>query len=268
PFAVKGAAHITSVSEGTNDGILRRYKKLKRSDFTALPFGGEPEVFDYLNKKPSAGILGISNGTFKLVYTGAMWEAAYPVLDCFLDALKLMKERNPDLFAKIKVHFIGTTYRPDASGHFQVLPRADAKSVSEVISETPERLPFLDALRSLLQADGLLILGSVEPHYTASRLLPYIHSKRPLFALFHKESDGSKLLEQSSAGTLLKYSAESLNLIVEDVYSTLVRFIERKGLNERNINLDLIEQNSAKSLTAKLALVFDRVAQQERVAEL
>src|SRR5204862_412557 len=54
PFAVKRAAHVTSVSEGTNTGILKRYKNLKESDFTAIPIGGEPEVFQYLQSRDSA----------------------------------------------------------------------------------------------------------------------------------------------------------------------------------------------------------------------
>src|SRR5205814_1003505 len=149
------------------------------------------EVFQYLQSRESASESNHADGRYRLVYLGAMWDAAMPVLDSFLDALKLLKARNQDLYSKLKVSFIGTSYRPDARGYYQVLPRAKEKGIDDIVDESPERLPFLQALRTLTQSDGLLMLGSIEPHYTASRLLPYIHSRRPIFALFHKASDSA-----------------------------------------------------------------------------
>jgi len=266
PLAVRRAAHITSVSEGTNAGILRRYKNLRESDFTAIPIGGEPEVFQYLNtSKPTTGS-NHANGSFRLVYLGAMWEAAMPVLDSFLEAVKLLKARREDLYSKLKVSFIGTSYRPDARGYYQVLSQAQEKGVEDVVDESPERLPFLEALRTLTRADGLLMLGSIEPHYTASRLLPYIHSKRPIFALFHRKSDSADLLSKSNAGMLVSYDNDIQSAPkIEQIYSSLAEFLSQNG-GPGPVTWDIVDRYSAKELTKILASIFDGVAGSSRRA--
>ncbi len=46
----------------------------------------------------------------------------------------------------------------------------------------------LEALNVLIQSDGLRVLGSDEPHYTASRIFPKLLAQRPLFGLYHTAS--------------------------------------------------------------------------------
>ncbi len=46
----------------------------------------------------------------------------------------------------------------------------------------------LEALNVLIQSDGLLVLGSDEPHYTASRIFPMLLTQRPLLGLYHTAS--------------------------------------------------------------------------------
>ena len=48
------------------------------------------------------------------------------------------------------------------------------------------RLDYLDALSVLTHASGILLLGSSERHYTASKLYPALLARRPLLALFHE----------------------------------------------------------------------------------
>ena len=76
PFAIRRASHITSVSEGTNAGILRRYKRLKASDFSSFPIGGEPDIFRYIQKNETSIKSPGTDNRFNLVYLGAMWGAA------------------------------------------------------------------------------------------------------------------------------------------------------------------------------------------------
>jgi hypothetical protein len=262
PFAIRRASHVTSVSGGTNEGILRRYARMDESQFTALPYGGEPEVFDYLREHPAGGHFGDGSERFRLVYLGAMWEAAYPTLECFLDALGLLKERRPDLYARLEVHFLGTTYRPDAAGFRQVLPRAEERGVADIVRESPERLPFLDAMRTLMQADALLMLGSSEPHYTASRLLPYLHAKRPILAVFHERSDATRLLLESRAGRVVSYGSDNpVGTKLEEVYDALVQFLEGCRYDETAVAWGQVGEYSVESMARKLALVFDRVTQ-------
>ena len=62
---------------------------------------------------------------------------------------------------------IPTTARPIA-----FRPLAEAAGVGDLVSETPQRIPYLDALEVLANSNVILLLGSDEPHYTASKIYP------------------------------------------------------------------------------------------------
>lgn len=265
PYAIRRVSHVTAVSKGTNDSVRTNHPWLKESQFSALPYGGEPELFEDLRRHPQPSLhLERRHGQFQLVYLGAMWEAAYGTLDTFLDAVRRVKEQQPEIFARLRIHFLGTTYRPDAKGHYQILPRAREKGVAEVIHEQPERLPFLEALRTLSQADGLLMLGSCEPHYTASRLLPYLHAQRPLFAVFHEESDATRLIRSCRPATLITYgSTRPVATCTEEIASRLVDFIRQTRYDPAAVDWSHIAKFSARAMTAKLAEAFDHIVDAE-----
>src|SRR5439155_13653117 len=138
PYSIRHVSHVTSVSQGTNETVRRHYPWLREGQFSVLPYGGEPELFEHLRRQPRPSrCLEPRDGRLQLVYLGAMWEAAYETLDSFLDAVRLLRERQPDLYARLRVHFLGTTYHPNARGVYQVQPRARAKGVDDVVLERP-----------------------------------------------------------------------------------------------------------------------------------
>lgn len=263
PYCLRHVRHVTSVSQGTNETVRRQYPWLRESQFSVLPYGGEPELFEHLRRHPRLSRhLGPRDGKYHLVYLGVMWDAAYDTLDAFLDALRRLRDREPGLYARLQVHFLGTTYHPNAKGVFQVRPRAEAKGVADVVRESPERLPFLDALRTLSQADGLLMLGSSEPHYTASRLLPYLHARRPLLAVFHEASDATQLLRASGAAAVVLYGPGCPPASrVDEICARLGEFLREPAYDPASVDWDRIAQFSVRALTRQLADSFDRAAQ-------
>jgi hypothetical protein len=77
-----------------------------------------------------------------------------------------------------------------------VTPVAEDIGVGDIVFETPERIPYLAALGVLKQATGILLLGSSEPHYTASKLYPALLAERPILAIFHEESSVVSILRR------------------------------------------------------------------------
>jgi hypothetical protein len=220
PFCVARAAGITSVSQGTTEGVLRHYPHLTADRGLSIPYGAEPDVYDRVRAGLSSSADLDSPRT--LLYLGAMWEAAYPTLRAFLAALRQLKEREPALYANCRVNFVGTSYAPDAAADRKVAAFADAAGVSDAVSETPHRLPFLEAVAALASADTLLMLGSSEAHYTPSRLLPYVFARRPMLALMHESSDAVEHLRQRDAVRLIAYNAaRPPGARVEEIYDAL-----------------------------------------------
>lgn len=108
------------------------------------------------------------------------------------------------MFGRLRVHMVGTTYSPTPTE--QVLPIAREMGVDGVVTEWPARLAYLDAMQVLLDSDGVVIIGSDAPHYTASKLFPYILSQKPLLAIFHEESSVIGMAGATRAGRVVAYN--------------------------------------------------------------
>ena len=86
------------------------------------------------------------------------------------------------------------------------MPVARAAGIDDVVREVPGRVPYLDALTILLRADIVLMLGSDEPHYTASKLYPALLAERPLFGVFHERSSVCEVMREVGGGKLVTFS--------------------------------------------------------------
>jgi len=256
PAAIARASGITAVSSGTIDGVLRRYAHLKAERAVNVPYGAEPELYDMVRqrRRPQAE----SHGTRRLLYLGAMWEAAYDTLRAFLAALRRLKECNVHLYRTCRVDFVGTSYAPDARNRYQVRPLAEEAGVADAVTETPSRLPFLDALSALAMADCLLMIGSSEAHYTPSRLLPYVFARRPILAIMNASSDATTLLRRHEGVRLISYStADPPSDKVDDIYAALVNWLDQPPASDLRPLSTFWDGFTTRSLTGRVAALFD-----------
>ena len=69
---------------------------------------------------------------------------------------------------------------------------------------------YFDVLAHLVHANGVLIVGSTEPHYTPSKVFQAVQSRRPVLALLHEASTAVGMLEESRAGMALSLSETRL----------------------------------------------------------
>ncbi len=266
PLAIRRAAAITAVSQGTTDGVLRRYQHLAAERGISVPYGAEPEVYAQVRQRQAKALDTAPQR--RLLYLGAMWEAAHETLRALLAALGLMKERAPALYRNCRVDFIGTTYAPDASGEYYVRRFAEEAGVGDIVTETPKRLPFLDAISALATADTLLMLGSAEPHYTPSRLLPYIFAQRPIFAVMNAASDATQLLRRHAGVRLVTYDGDRRAADrVKDLCDALVNWLEQPRSPDLPQPDVYWEAYTARALTGRVAALFDAVVTHARPAD-
>src|SRR5437762_14261042 len=73
---------------------------------------------------------------------------------------------------------------------------AEAVGVGDLVMEHAARVDYLSAVRIQTDAHALLLLGSSEPHYTASRLYPALAARRPLLAVYHDASSVVEILRR------------------------------------------------------------------------
>src|SRR5438552_11265950 len=125
PFALKRAAHVTGVSKGTTDGVISRYSWMSPQDTTEIPYGGESTDIEYIRQHPRHNsIFSSEDGLLHLSYLGACIPAMHASLRALFAAARLGLERTPELFGRLRLHFVGTSYAPNGSGPHDVLALA------------------------------------------------------------------------------------------------------------------------------------------------
>jgi hypothetical protein len=200
PRAVRRASFVTSVSEVQNQDMAARYAFLDARKMAAIPIGGDPADFDALRFKPAANPqVRLDPARINLNYVGAFLPRAGPLALKLFQALARLRTRQPALANLIAVNFVGSTNQPGGGAPI-VKPLAEAAGVADLVNETPERVPFLEALSLLANAQGLLLIGSDEAHYTASKIYPALMSGTPYLSLFHAASSSHDILSRSGGG--------------------------------------------------------------------
>jgi len=207
PRAVRGCDFITSVSQIQNEEMAGRYPWLDASRMAAIPIGGDREDFDAARARmDEPGEVRLDPTRINLTYVGTFLPRAEPLVRCLFEALAMLRERDPALAARLRLTFVGTSNQPNDRLSPRVTPIALAAGVGDLVAETPQRVPYVEALSLLAQSHGLLLIGSNEPHYTASKIYPALMSGRPYLSLFHAMSSAHAILARAGGGLTFAFS--------------------------------------------------------------
>lgn len=255
PRVVREAAHIIVVSPAYPELLRARYPELNGKKFTVLPFAAAERDFEIAGDSDlEHGLFSRDDGFTHWVYAGV----AGPIMDrsvrAFFTALRSKLDLDPELSRKLRIHFVGTNYADPSRASKSVEPIAKEFNLNGVVKESTSRLPFLTTLKLLLDADALLVFGSDDPSYTASKLFPYILAKKPLLAIVHEGSSVSDIMNQTRAGSVVTFTnGEEINRIAS-------RICERWPDGSQSLpqtDWREFEQYSARSMTMRLAAVFE-----------
>ena len=263
PIAVRAVDGISAVSEATFLAVHERNPRAKSKPAVAIPLGGEPADFEYLRAHAREAAPGQGDEkSFRLCYVGTLLPSGFETLRGFLEALLLLKTRRPPLFESLRVHFVGTSNQT-SGGAERVLPEARRLGVSDAILEVPARIDYLDALDVLLRSDAILLLGNSERHYTASKVFPALLARRPLLAIFHRESSVVSLLERHPGPPPRRLVTYDDGIRAQDrvpaVYEKLCETIERRDAEPAGEETSLLEEISARTMARRLAEFLSRV---------
>jgi hypothetical protein len=261
PRAVRRADFITSVSERQNEEMAARYPWLDRARMAAIPIGGDPDDFDALRAHPPANrSVALDATKINLSYVGTFLPRAGPLVRAVFRAMGSLRQSHPDLAGKVRLNFVGTSNQPNGHGAFRVRLIAQEEGVDDLLVETPQRVPFLEALSILANSQGLLLIGSDEPHYTASKIYPALMSGRPYVSLFHRESSAHAILQAAGGGRTYGFGAASelpaLESQLKDALFELATTPERLG----RADPAAYSAYTADSVSAAFARVFETVS--------
>jgi len=259
-WTMKKVDGIVSVSDGYPRTLRERYENIPENHCKVIPFGGSQLDFDIIEK------LDLTNPLFdekdkniNLVYIGRGGHDMAFALKGIFGALKIGLEKDYSLYSRIRMYFVGTSYAVDGHGLKTIEPIAEDIGIKDQVIEITDRLPYFQAINILKQADGLIVPGSNDSQYTASKLYPYLLANKPLVAAFHNESSVVKILQETNAGKVVSFS----NTTDPETYK--VRFFQEFDIMLRNLpfkpqtNWQAFEPYSAKEMTRKQVELFDKI---------
>lgn len=267
PRAVRAADAITAVSAETYEQVRRRHPELASTPCAVIPLGGEPADFEHARRRwhPNR-YFDPGDGRLHLCHVGTLLPMGFETLRAALMAVALLRDRRPDLYARLQLHFFGTSNQTDPGARLRVLPVARELGVGEHVFEVAPRIDYLDALTVQTQATGILMMGSSERHYTASRLYPALLAGRPILALYHAESSVVDVLRRAArppAARVVTYDDRRRAMDeVEAVWTALTALLETPARGPADLDPDVLREFSAHTLAGRLAALLDETVGQ------
>ena len=258
PRVLRHAAFVTSVSERQNDEMAARYPWFDRTRMAAIPIGGDPGDFEALRRSPpSGGEVHLDPAMINLSYVGTFLPRAGPLVEVLFSALADLCAERPSISRRLRLNFVGTSNQTDGAGQHRIAQLATAAGVSDLVTEVPQRIPYLDALSLLANSDGLLMIGSDEPHYTASKIYPNLMASRPFISIFCAASSAHTILSQAGGGRAFGFAnAAELRALRQPLRKALAALIDDPDSFGRP-DPAICATFHAQAVTGRFAAVFD-----------
>lgn len=211
-------AGVTAVSLAYLIQLRERYPAFATTPFLVQPFPGDTADLRRAASKGSEGeVFDSGDGCLHWVYAGVVIPGMHGTLRAFFRALKQALDGGWE--PNLRIHFIGTNYSVNALP--VIGPIAAEFGLSGLIEELPWRIPYSQVLACLSSADALLVFGSDDPGYTASKIYPYILARKPLLTIFHHDSSVVTVMGEVGGGICVAFSNDdSEELVAERIGKT------------------------------------------------
>lgn len=256
PIALKNASLVTGVAWEYFKPVLdRNFKDASNYKITyaEFPYGFDPNDHEIdipdlklpWSEKPDC---------IPIVYAGAFMPNSQVFLDTFFKAFAALTIQKK-ISSNIHLYFLGTGYYP----HKSITSYAEDHNISPYVTEIRSRFPFLHILNFLSKANKLLIIGSTEKHYTASKTYQVILSNRPFMGIFHHESTAVKVLQNTNTHKfLVPYKPEeAIDKFYKKMLTVLESFISDNA--EWSLVISSLEPYSAKQSAKTLVNAIESV---------
>lgn len=256
PIAVKSCDGLISVSDDYIKDLKERYPGIKDLPSATITFGAFSPDFQIADENKSSFKPLLLPGFRNVVYIGRGGIDLHNAIAPVFKQLKQGLKDKPEKFGKLKFYFIGTSYAASGEGALTMLPLAEKFGAAQCVVELTDRISFYHTLVTLKQADALFIPGSDDPKYSASKIYPYLLTKKPLLAVFNSKSPVIKILEEYGANYVYSYDA------TPDIDHKIGNFLNdlfKDGLREQLYNEHALEKYSAENMARRQCELFNLV---------
>ncbi|PID92044.1 MAG: hypothetical protein CSA96_05200 [Bacteroidetes bacterium] len=257
---MKAVDGIVSVSAKYPEVLQERYNR--RIPHAVIPFSASERDFELLRQiKLKNTVFRKDDSSIYAVYTGALTPGMTETMRFLLKQFRQLSEAT-DL--KIKLVFVGTSYGKGVEEAYRVRPMAAELGMEDMVLEHPERVGYFETLQILREADLIIFPGSVDPGYTASKVFPYILSRKPLFVLSNSSSSVAEIVERSKAGRVICFrDMEDLLSREGEVYESLLALLMNLP-DEMQIDMQAFEAYTERTMVRKQIGFFRELLSENR----
>jgi hypothetical protein len=258
-IGMKSVDGLISVSNAYLETLAQRYPRCREIPSSTITFGAfaKDAFIAFANRSLQPSVLPVDKEKIKIVYIGRGGADMKDALRLVFLAFRECLEAGPSIFRNFHFYFIGTSYAAAGEGRPTIAPLAEAEGIGDYVTEKTDRIPFYQSLNTLAAADALLIPGSNDPGYTASKIYPYIMAEKPMLALFHPDSSVVKVLKECKVGTVLNFGEDR-----QTILSEIKNFLGKLGRQEYfrvKADPEAFEQYSARTMTQRQCELFNQV---------
>ncbi len=255
--AWRDAAGFISVSESYLAQLRARYPWFAAKPSAVIPFGAPEADFVTARKLTDlAPAFAREPGCTHIVAVGAVGPIMRAAILRLCKSLRAFRDAEPALAARLRFHFIGTSYAPAAYATPSVAPLAFECGVGDLVTESPARIGYFTALRTLLAADAIVIPGSDDPGYNPSKLAPCFLAEKPVLALAPVGSSFEHTVRTLGFASLVPVPGSAQDSTVSDFLRTVLR--DPSSLPATRATALFASTHTARARTARQCELFSQ----------
>jgi len=256
--AWRDAAGFVSVSPNYLEDLRGRYPWFTAKPAAAIPFGAPEADFAFVRSNATIPCaFARESGVVHVVSVGAVGGMMKAALELFFSGLAALRAEVPADAARLRIHFIGTSHAPASRATSLVESLAIAHGVGELVQEQPERIGYFNAIKTMLSADALLLVGSDETGYSPSKIGSCSLARRPTLALVSAGSAAAQRIDALDFAHLASPGNTGSVARVTAFLRDLLCAPERLAMNGR-AQSTLAGQETARACTQRQCALFDR----------
>ena len=238
------AARIVFTTPGTMNMYAKRYPDISSDKWVVIPNGYDEGNFREVETESQERI---DKRNIELVHSGVLYPSERDP-SYFFAALSELQAEN-----KISSSYLRIKLRATANDELFATMIEDY-GISAIVSLEPS-IPYAEALREMLQSDGLLLFQASNcNHQIPAKLYEYMRAQRPLLALTDPAGDTAKVMLNAGITTIAR-----LDNTVE-IKNTFLEFLELIGSSRAPLGDErVVSQYSRQAATVKLAKIFDDI---------
>jgi len=224
-WTLPDADGLISVSASYVDLLREVYPVLRGRPALVSPFPYSAADFAIATERGrSVAGLTRTDGDLTCLYAGRVAPAQEPSLRACLAVVAAGRRRRPELFDRLRFVFVGTGYaqkgNPSVAGRLAI-----ETGMNDRVVEYSDRIGFLDAQKSMLDAGLLLIIGSDDDGYTPSKLNQSLSLAKPVLCAAPRASPAAKAVADLASVIAVFADEPETDLVIDALAARLESLI-------------------------------------------